>query len=35
MDAGVEEYWIADPETETIVSIRNDRVDVVKHSDLA
>jgi len=34
MDAGVEEYWIVDPETATIRSIRSDRDDIVVRDSL-
>ncbi|HEY9226968.1 MAG TPA: Uma2 family endonuclease [Gemmatimonadaceae bacterium] len=34
MDAGVAEYWIVDPETDSIVSICAGRPDVVSHDQL-
>lgn len=34
-DAGVDEYWVVDPETETMTSIRRDRADVVAGETLA
>jgi Uma2 family endonuclease len=34
LDAGVDEYWIVDPETNRITSIRRDRADVVAPDSL-
>src|SRR5262249_29916371 len=34
IDAGVEEYWIVDPEENTITSIRAERADVVSRDQL-
>jgi Uma2 family endonuclease len=35
MDAGVEEYWIVDPDRRIIMSIRRDRADVTAHDRLS